>query len=395
MATSRSATAAPTLLKAVENDALVEQAFRRLLSSLESERDKLRETAQRIDETREHTTMEMLHLREENERWCTAELHKANTETERLDKITDRLVSFWPESMEPPLEIKCSGRPFTLPRNLLCSVKESHLALMFSDDGLNELTRDPTDGRFILDFNPVCFSLMVDYLWNRRLRSDAPTPIVPAEQQHNMDRLAEALYFTPFLKLNRITQFHGTSLQVVGNTLAGSHPGWQIASAQYALSLVRTTYFDVRILFNPDSKGGLAVGLCGHVPQGAEVHSIHLSECAMYVSGNGPLGDAIAPDEAAPEAIKAPFSNGSVLRVIYDPDAPKSPDGTVRGCTIEWVLDGYSLAKVFIAADMESRMRSVYPVFAIYMPGQKIAVEFDKDREDRRPQPGALPALTA
>lgn len=48
------------------------------------------------------------------------------------------------------------------------------------------------EGHFFLDFNPQCFSMVVEYLRNRRLRPDAPLPVIPQVQKRNMELLAEA-----------------------------------------------------------------------------------------------------------------------------------------------------------------------------------------------------------
>ena len=53
-------------------------------------------------------------------------------------------------------------------------------------------TSGDEEGRFFLDFNPQCFSMVVEYLRNRRLNLDAPLPVVPQVQKRNMELLAEA-----------------------------------------------------------------------------------------------------------------------------------------------------------------------------------------------------------
>lgn len=365
-------------LKAIENDALVETAFRRLMSSFESEKDKLRTTASKVDMDREYATHAITQMRKEKDDWCYKNNQYIDEEWKRLDKLTDRLATFWPEDAKPPIEIKCSGQLFVVSQQVLCSIKGSALSEMFSDDFLPRLPTDP-EGRYVLDFNPICFRYVVDYLMNRRLRPDAPTPIIPREQQASMELLAEELRLTPFLRVNEVSPFHNTSLAVVGNSIEATHPSWQVAPAAYPLSVVRTTHFVVTVINNPDPKGALAVGVCGHIPKGAEVHSIHLTRSAMYVSNSGLVGD-IPSDKEKEEAIKEPLAHGSQLVVGYDPEKKQvswySKEGNAAG-------NGRWLATATIPPELAAEeCRTVYPVFALYIPDQKIQVSFDKERED-------------
>ena len=67
--------------------------------------------------------------------------------------------------------------------------------------GVHPGLRGDEDGRFFLDFNPECFSMVVEYLRNRRLRPDAPLPVVPQVQKRNMELLAEAWILVSILAL--------------------------------------------------------------------------------------------------------------------------------------------------------------------------------------------------
>merc|ERR1712061_613670 len=179
-----------------------------------------------------------------------------------------------------------------LARQTLCCIEGSILAHMFTDLH-SEIPRDEF-GRYYFDFNPDCFSILVEYLQNRRLRVDAPLPVIPAAQQENMELLAQAWNLTPFLYENKINPVHGTSLLVTpGNIIQATHPGWQIIASQHPLPKAGHAYFEIKILANPDPRGGLALGVCNHIPTGTEIHSIRLNGSVMYNSNNGIIGDCI------------------------------------------------------------------------------------------------------
>merc|ERR1719238_2058725 len=161
---------------------------------------------------------------------------------------------FWPEHATDIIEINCSGKMFTLPRSTLCAIEGSNLSQMFSDAFMHNIPKDP-QGRLYIDFNPQCFTIIVDYLQNRRLRPDAPVPVVPAKHQQSMDLLAEALKLKPFLHDNKVSPVHGTSLFVTGNVIQAMHPGWQVISSTNALPMARSSYFEVKILANPNTSG--------------------------------------------------------------------------------------------------------------------------------------------
>jgi hypothetical protein len=371
---------ATTFLKAIPDDALVETAFRRLVSSFESEKDRLRQTATKVDQEREYATAEVTQIRQANDDWCYDKNQKIEAEWKRLDKLNDRLSTFWPVDAKPPIEIKCSGKVFVLSQQVLCSIKGSALAEMFSDDFIHRIPTDP-EGKYVLDFNPVCFSYVVDYLMNRRLRPDAPTPIIPREQQQSMEMLAEELRLTPFLRVNAVSAFHNTSLAVVGNTITATHPAWQVAPAIHPLSSIRTTHFSVKILSNPDPKGALGIGICGHIPKAQEVHSIHLTNSAMYVSDSGLVGDLPSKEDISnAKKEPQPLIAGSVLVVGYNPQQK----------VISWYLNGNLIATATIPPEQVDKYRTVYPVFALYIPDQKIQVVFDKERVDAALEAGYL-----
>merc|ERR1712190_531271 len=186
---------------------------------------------------------------------------------------------------------------------------------MFSDAFIQSVPKDRM-GRFFIDFNPFCFSIICQFLEDRLIRPDAPVPRVPPEQQLNMDLLAEALKLKQFLRTNSIASSHATSLKVLGNSVQATYTGWQIISAQTPLPMANTSYFEMKVLSNPDQKkGGLAVGVCGHVPTGTEVHSIRIPDAVWYNSNSGLIGAAIAVENVT-KGIQ--LAEGSVLGIKHD-----------------------------------------------------------------------------
>lgn len=93
----------------------------------------------------------------------------------------------------------------------------------------------------------------------------------------------------------------------------------------------------------------------------------------MYVSSNGLVGDIPSKAEVKEaEADPQPFTDGSVIVVGYNPQQK----------VVTWYLDGNVLATATIPPELINKCRTVYPVFAMYIPDQKIQVQFDKERED-------------
>lgn len=354
--------------RAIENDALIESSFRRLLSSIEAERESIRATWQQIEQEKEGTTSELERIRQDTGDWCLGERQKIEAEWKRLDKISDRMSHMWPEATVI-LEINCVGTFFSIPKSTLCSINDSWFATMFSDQHIASIPKD-SEGRYFLDYNPVCFQIMVDYLLNRRLKIDAPTPIIPEAQRDNMELFAQALNLAPFLNENTISQVHGTSLAVRGNEVTATHPGWQVVAASQPLRMAGPSYFEVKVLANPDTRGGLAIGICDHVPQGHEVHSIRLSGCVMYNSNNGIIGDVVGQESEVQPKIQ--FEKGSKLGIKYD----------VASRTLHWYFNAHPIGSSTFKSEDEDPggrhpMKTLYPVFALYCPDQKIQVDFN------------------
>lgn len=346
----------------VENAVAIESSFQRLLTAIETDRDQIKSTWEEIQEERDMTNSELLRLRRETEDWCKNEKAKIDKEWNRLDTLSERMRHFWPNSLEV-LHINCSGQAFSLPRSTLCLLEDSKLAMMFSDGFINHIPKDP-EGRLFLDFNPQCFSIIVDYLQNRRLRPDAPVPTVPAAHQQSMDLLAEALNLKPFMADNQVAPIHSTSLNVMGNMIQAMHPGWQLISAANPLSMAKASYFEVKILANPNTSGGLAIGICGHIPVRDEVHSIRLPDSVVYNSHNGLVGDCTEGDEDVQKGVQ--LKQGDTFGVRYE----------VAKHGIIWYYNSRPIGASIFKKDCVDKMKNIYPVFALYAPDTRIEVDF-------------------
>jgi hypothetical protein len=241
---------------------------------------------------------------------------------------------------------------------------------MFSDAFIGNIPRD-SDGCYFLDFNPVCFGLILKYLRKRRDQPDAPPPMIPATQQQNMDMLAEALKLKAFMPINRMSNVHGTSLKVIPtprNTweIEASTEGWQVVAAAYPIPMASTAYFEIRVIRNQEQRGGLAIGLCGHIPQGQEIHTIRLADSVLYNSNIGIIGDAFVADNVT-KGIR--FEAGDLFGVKHD----------VADHRLEWFHNGHSIGSSTLKTACLERMLQIYPVIALMSKGQRIEAVFNKD----------------
>lgn len=345
----------------------MESSFRRLLAAIESEREDIRNSWAQLQEDRDGTAGELETLRQDTEDWCTAEKVKIDNKWKQLDRLSERMGDIWPRKFDL-VKINCSGQIYEVPRGALTSIEGSYLTELFSEEN-SKAVRPDADGFYYLDINPHCFALIVEYLLNRRLRIDAPLPVIPKGQQLNMELLAEAWQLKPFLRENRVNPVHTTSLHIVGNTVEATHPGWQVISSQYSLPLANPYYFEVKILKNPGvgSSGGMAIGIAGHAPTGSEVHTILLPDVVMYTSGNGLVGNVVEPSEQNNVKSGVLFEQGTTLGIRHDPATH----------SLQWYFNGQLIGTCVLKEDvLDDRMRLLFPVFALYVPGQVIQVEF-------------------
>lgn len=346
-----------------ENEAIIESSFRRLLASIEGEREKIRSNWQQIDNERDTIDGELARLRQDTEEWCQAERTKIDNEWKRLDRLRERMSIMWHAETAEMLEINCSGFFCSVPRSALCNVEGSYLNHMFSDAFIQTIPRD-AQGRYFLDFNPTCFAVVVEFLQRRVRRPDAPPPLVPPEQQQNMDLLAEALKLKAFMRTNSVSSAQGTSLRVEGDTIQATHAGWQLISARFPLWMASNAYFEVRVVANPEEKkDGLAVGVCGHVPSGHEVHSIRLAHAALYVSGNGLVGGGIATHNVEKGIT---FTEGTLIGVKHD----------IKTRALHWYHNRTCIGTCSLKSEEIEHMRVLFPVFGLMKPEQKLQVDF-------------------
>jgi len=274
--------------------------------------------------------------------------------------MAERMSVRLPDTGET-LPINCSGTHFVLQKSALRHIEGSLLNHMFSDSFIKHLPRD-AENNYFLDFNPICFGYLVQYLQRLMHRHDSPLPNVPPEHQMNMDLLVEALHIR--IKRNRLQTDHTTSLRVTETTIEAVHDGWQIVAAQLPLPMSGVSYFEVKVLANPTSKGGLGVGICGHIPQGTEVHHIRLKNSVVYSSHNGLLGGNVAVDNVQKGIA---LTEGCSFGVKHD----------VGSHSLTWYHNKVCIGTCVMKQEVLENFRAVYPVFALFEPGQKLEVDFN------------------
>merc|ERR1712232_694448 len=91
--------------------------------------------------------------------------------------------------------------------------------------------------------------------------------------------------------------------------------GWQIISGVSTIPMSGIHYLEIKVLKNPDPKGCLAFGLCGHIPKGSEVHSIRLQNALLYNSNVGLIGNVTAVDNVQKQH---QFKEGSLIGIKHD-----------------------------------------------------------------------------
>eukprot|EP00929_Paragymnodinium_shiwhaense_P108403 TRINITY_DN74725_c0_g1_i1.p1 TRINITY_DN74725_c0_g1~~TRINITY_DN74725_c0_g1_i1.p1 ORF type:complete len:385 (+),score=94.44 TRINITY_DN74725_c0_g1_i1:131-1285(+) len=345
-----------------ENEPLIESSFRRLLASIESEREKIRSTWQEIDKRSEEMHEDLEGLRRDTDEWCKKEQNAITERWAEIDKLRERMSVLNPVDSSDILSINCSGTFFNVPKNLLCSIEGSLLNHMFSDAFIHNVPVDK-QGFHFLDFNPICFGIILEYL---QRPPDAPPPPIPPEQQMNMDLLVEALRLKSFHRQNHLQTTHTTSLRLTPgkNMLEATHEGWQIIAAEYPLSMAGISFFEVTVLANPNVKGGLAIGVCGHKPHGKEVNTIRLTHSVLFNSCVGLVGDSIALENVEKNK---PLKEGVTLGVKHD----------VHTHTISWYYNKIIIGTCSMVLENLEHMQQLYPVFGLLYPGTKIQIDFD------------------
>jgi len=82
--------------------------------------------------------------------------------------------------LEDVIDLNVGGELMSVRRQTLCAIDGTMLATMFSGRWGHH-ARDST-GRIFLDFNPVCFRKIVDFLWTVSIGSPTPPVVLPAER---------------------------------------------------------------------------------------------------------------------------------------------------------------------------------------------------------------------
>merc|ERR1712032_1135136 len=113
---------------------------------------------------------------------------------------------------------------------------------------------------------------------------------------------------------------------------------------------------------NPNVHGGLAIGVCGHIPQGSEVHTIRLTGSVMYNSNNGLVGDCTEFEDVE-KGVK--MVEGSVFGIKHD----------VCSHSLDWYYNQVKIGTSRLKKDCPL-IEILYPVFALYVPDQSVQVQF-------------------
>lgn len=348
-----------------ENEPLIESSFRRLLAAIENEREGLRASWKQLNEERESRRKESLQVAEETKKWCEAERQKVEAAWKEVEEIRSKVEILLAEDTEV-FNLLVSGTEMDVPRHVLKALPKSHLSHMFTSEFINTIPRQ--EDRYVLDFHPECFQIIVNYLHALNLtnRSGSPEPAVPHVPNSlrvPMAVLVDALKLDPFVPPNSIYP-NGTSLVVEDNSkLTATCQGWQVTSAIHSLNPALESCFTVQILRNPDPRGGLAIGVVGKPPIGALVHQLTQPSGVIYNSNNGIV---VTPVVETNETHKGrPFKEGTTVSVKYTP----------KSRTVRWFVNGQSLGNCQVKNADE--MEEIYPCFALFSPGQTIKVDFD------------------
>ena len=142
----------------------------KLSKALEDERSGLREELQRRQ------------LRIEEERSALG------YDQERLDVLTGHR-----EPEDDILALNVGGEAFMTRRSTLCVFEDSYLSNLFSGRWESSIEKDSAD-RYFLDFDPVCFRLLLNFLRTKRFESQRapfPLPKVPSEKEEQFWHLVE------------------------------------------------------------------------------------------------------------------------------------------------------------------------------------------------------------
>jgi hypothetical protein len=271
-----------------------------------------------------------------------------------------------PQDAEGILQLNCSGRHIDVEKSVMCQLDDSYLNVMFSQEFIQAIPKK--DGRLYLDYNPDCFAILVEYL-NVRAADPRDSKLntildnVPPALQRHMEVLAHALNVKAFVRENALVRKHGTSLLVRGKIVTSTHKGWQVITAEYPLSQARDSYFEIEVLQNPDPQGGLAVGVIGHTPTGAEVHRIAFDDAVFYNSGNGLVGKAFGGEDVQKNVI---MEEGCTFGVKY----------RVADRALVFFVNGHGIGTAVLKLELQHQLNRLYPCIGLYVAEQQVDVDF-------------------
>jgi len=333
--------------------------------AIENEREGLRVSWKQLNDEKESRRKENLQMRQETEKWCLSEREKIEAAWKEVEEIRDKVGTLVPEDTHV-YHLSVSGCDIDVPRQVLKALPKSHLSQMFADEFIDNVPKE--NDRYVLDFHPECFKIIVNYLHavnlaDRSSRAEPAVPHVPTALRVPMAVLVDALKLDPFRPPNSIRP-NGTSLVVEadGGKVTATCQGWQVLSAIHSLNPANESGFTVKIVSNPDPRGGLAIGVVGKPPIGTLVHQLTQPSGVIYNSNNGIVVTPVVETNDTHKGL--PFKEGTTVSVKYTPKSRK----------VQWFVNGQSLGNCQVkdADDTEE----IFPCFALFSPGQSIKVDF-------------------
>jgi hypothetical protein len=349
------------------DEALIESSFRRLLAAIDSEKARVRAEALRVETERQETIKEQNANRGATQDWCKARMDEIRAAWEKLDETADVMKQLILQGDDELIDIRCGTDKYTLPRSLL-EFEDSYLGALFRGEDMGITLPTDEENYLVLDVDPDCWKILVQFLQTRRLAPNCPTPPIPPEKWRNMEELLDALNIKAFSKPNRINRFTRTSLKVTADRVESTYDGWQVITSEDPVSSSKTCYFEVTVEKNQIAKGGLAIGIIDHVPIDDEVNSLFNENAVLYNSGNGLNGAAYENDTVMPNVL---FAQGSTVGVHYSPvthavtwyvKQPFGPDAGTRNIGSCKLIPNLA--------------ETIYPAFALYSKRTVVRVEF-------------------
>lgn len=348
----------------MENEPLIESSFRRLLVAIENERDALRTSWKSLNDEREARKKENQRLKDETINWCQKERDKIDAKMKEVEDIRQK-VSLLTVDDDHVFKLTVADQEIDVPRSVLTALPESNLAHMFADEFVSKIPK--IKDRYVVDFHPLCFRIVVNYLHAvslaRRTKQPEPAvPHVPIELRVPMAVMVDAFKLDQFLAPNSICS-NGTSLLVEsGSTVKATCQGWQVLNALQPLNPAKESGFTVKIVSNPDPRGGLAIGVVGQSPTGLLVHQLMQPSGIIYNSNNGIVQSQAVESNDTQKGL--PFKEGTTVMVKFTPKQRK----------VQWVVNGQSIG--FCTVRAKDDTAELFPCFALFSPGQIIKVEF-------------------